>query len=156
MSGVHLRDRSLSSYEFYHKAIQIRNTVNKLMCSRKLPKTYRLTNAVPTCQIAREMVYEITKASKFYPNTSLNCHERRRHLALAMAACEQLKLEMQTLLDIEVPISIANMKQLVADCDFEIKLLQGAKNGVKLLGRESAESRREYLMQELEYLAVLQ
>lgn len=137
MSGVYERNRSLSEREFYRNAIQLRIEVNRLMASSKVvPKAYRLLNAVPTVETARNIVHNIVRADAFYPNSETNVEQRRRYLTLAIADCEQLAQDFQCLIALGVasPRSFGMVTETV---EREIALLKGARKGVKLVGRRA-------------------
>lgn len=122
--------------EFYANALKIRVTVNKLMASPTIvPKAYRFLNAVPTLETAKNMVYNITRADSFYPNTQQNVDCRKYYYTMAIADCEQLCLDLQCLVDMGLPININRLKPLVDMIEREIALLKGARQKVKLIVR---------------------
>lgn len=138
MSGVPERLRSLSACEFYNTAIELRVEVLGLITSSAIPKSQRFTFAVPMAETARGVVYNIVKAEAFYPNTEENVAARKRYLTLAIADCEQLYQDAQAYLeayrrrgDCRHAGAFERMAGLV---DTEIKLLKGARKGVKLIG----------------------
>ena len=154
--SVYQRKRNLSDYEFYSRAIAIRVEVNKLMASPNVvPKSYRLLTAVPTVETARSIVYNITRADQFFPNTSFNVLERRKYLTLAIADCEQLCLDFQCLLELGLPINVNRFDAVVESIELEISLLKGARKNVKLVGKQSAEDLIESTAAELERLRAL-
>ena len=100
MSGVYQRKRSLSDYEFFNTAREIKRSVNKLMMNeRYVPKRYRFTNAIPCIDMARSILYNINRSDQFYPNTASNVLDRRKYLSLAIADCEEICLELQDMID---------------------------------------------------------
>ena len=150
---VYQRNRHVSEYAFFHKALEIRVEVNRLMCQESaVPKRYRLTNAVPTIETARSIVYNINRADAFYPNTAANVIERRKYLTLAIADCEQLCLDMQCLMQLGLPGSVSRFEKLVDMVDEEIGLLKGARKNVKLTGERTPEQRIADLRGEIERL----
>ncbi len=104
MSGVPVRLRNISQFEFYNTAIDIRVRITRLVTSSAVPKSYRFTFAVPMAQTARSMVYNIVTADAFYPNSEDAVTLRKRHLTLAIADCEQLYQDMQCLLAMGLPV----------------------------------------------------
>ena len=153
MSGVLARNRTLSQFEFYHNAIQIRIEVNRLMASdRVCPKKYRLLNGVPTVETARSVVYNINRADHFYPNTSFNVLERKRYITLAIADCDQLLQDMQCLMALGVVANANVLENVVNMIDKEIALLKGYRKSVKLTGKQTTEERIADLEQEIERL----
>lgn len=154
--SVYRRNRHVSEYEFFHKALEVRVLVNLFMVDERIvPKRYRLTNALPTIETARDVVYEINRADCFYPSTPENVAERKRHLTLAIADCEQLMLDLQCYIqlrcrqqaasvatfagegDAEAPTfhGRARLEDLVREVDEEIALLKGARRRVRLARR---------------------
>ena len=153
MSGVLARNRTLSQFEFYHNAIQIRVEVNRLMASdRVCPKKYRLLNGVPTVETARSVVYNINRADHFYQNTSFNVLERKRYITLAIADCDQLLQDMQCLMALGVVANANVLENVVNMIDKEIALLKGYRKSVKLTGKQTTEERIADLEQEIERL----
>ena len=156
MSGVHQRNRQLSEYEFYHKAVAIRVEVTKLMASQNVvPKSYRFLLSVPSVETARSVVYNITRANAFYPSNSANALERRKYLTLAIADCEQLLQDFQCLLDLGLSVNANRFQAVVEDIDAEIGLLKGARKNVKVAGAQSVEDRITAARDEIERLSAL-
>ena len=148
--SIYSRYRSLSKYKFYTLALEIRVEVNRLMVQEDaVPKRYRLTNAVPTIETARSIVYNITRADKFYPISPANVIERRKYLTLAIADCDQLLLDMQCLIDLGLPGSVSRFENLVLMIDEEWNLLSGARKNVKLLGKRTVGERMNDLKDEM-------
>ena len=135
MSGVPVRLRNISQFEFYNTAIDIRVRITRLVTSSAVPKSYRFTFAVPMAQAARSMVYNIVTADAFYPNSEDAVTLRKRHLTLAIADCEQLYQDMQCLLAIGLPVPVSRLDEISEALDREIELLKGARKGVKLIGK---------------------
>ena len=138
MSGVPERLRNLSEREFYNTAIELRVEVLGIVTSSAIPKSQRFTFAVPMAETARSVVYNIVKSEAFYPNTAENVAARKRYLTLAVADCEQLYQDVQAYLEVyrrkgdtQHAGAFERMAGLV---DSEIKLLKGARKGVKLIG----------------------
>ena len=107
MSGVYMRNRNLSSFEYFNTAVAIRNDVTRLVTSRDVPKSYRFIFAVPMAETARSVVFNLVKADAFYPNTARNVDERKRYMTLALADLNQLYQDMQSLLTMGLPIKAA-------------------------------------------------
>lgn len=135
MSGVLVRLRNISQFEFYNTAIDIRVRITRLVTSSAVPKSYRFTFAVPMAQTARSMVYNIVTADAFYPNSEDAVTLRKRHLTLAIADCEQLYQDMQCLLAMGLPVPVSRLDEISEALDREIELLKGARKGVKLIGK---------------------
>ncbi|MBQ9042300.1 MAG: hypothetical protein IJ111_05735 [Eggerthellaceae bacterium] len=154
MSGVPESKRSESKARFMPNAQAIWDEVERIQSS-KVTKAYRFTLSVPMVEAARSCVYNINRADKFYPNTTLNAIERRRYLTLAIADAEQLFLDLQHAKRVGIGIKDARLANLLAMVEDEMKLLKAARNNVKLIGKESPEDRREALAQELAWLEQL-
>lgn len=150
--SVYKRNRHVSEYEFFHKALEIRVQVNMLMVNEKVvPKRYRLTNGVPTIETARSIVYNINRADSFYPSSPDNVMQRRRYLTLAIADCEQIMLDLQCYIQVRErqaagsPVEAAGfpgkerIEELVQEVDEEIGLLKGARKNVRLVGKRTAD-----------------
>ena len=151
--SVYERNRHVSEFGFFHKALEIRVEVNRLMVQESaVPKRYRLTNAVPTIETARSIVYNINRADSFYPSSPMNVLERRKYLALAIADCEQLCLDMQCLLQLGLPGGASRFERAVALINEEIGLLKGARKNVKLIGKRDVGQRIADAEAELEML----
>ena len=133
MSGVYMRNRNLSSFEYFNTAVAIRNDVTRLVTSRDVPKSYRFIFAVPMAETARSVVFNLVKADAFYPNTPRNVDERKRYMTLALADLNQLYQDMQSLLTMGLPIKAARLKGILDRIDSDIKLIKGARSGVKLI-----------------------
>lgn len=112
MSGVYMRNRNLSSFEYFNTAVAIRNDVTRLVTSRDVPKSYRFIFAVPMAETARSVVFNLVKADAFYPNTARNVDERKRYMTLALADLNQLYQDMQSLLTMGLPIKAARCSPL--------------------------------------------
>ena len=135
MSGVYMRNRNLSSFEYFNTAVAIRNDVTRLVTSRDVPKSYRFIFAVPMAETARSVVFNLVKADAFYPNTARNVEERKRYMTLALADLNQLYQDMQSLLTMGLPIKAARLEGILDRIDSDIKLIKGARAGVKLIGK---------------------
>ena len=135
MSGVYMRNRNLSSFEYFNTAVAIRNDVTRLVTSRDVPKSYRFIFAVPMAETARSVVFNLVKADAFYPNTLSNVDERKRYMTLALADLNQLYQDMQSLLTMGLPIKAARLEGILDRIDSDIKLIKGARAGVKLIGK---------------------
>jgi hypothetical protein len=140
MSEVHARDRKLSEFQFYSTALDIFVEVTNLVHSEKvLPKSRRFTHAVPLTDMARSMVYNITKADQFYPNTSHNVLMRRHYLTLAIADVEQLAIEFGLLPRMGIEVNLNRFEDVTKLIESEIALLKGTRKNVRLIGRQSVE-----------------
>ena len=135
MSGVYMRNRNLSSFEYFTTAVAIRNDVTRLVTSRDVPKSYRFIFAVPMAETARSVVFNLVKDDAFYPNTARNVDERKRYMTLALADLNQLYQDMQSLLTMGLPIKAARLEGILDRIDSDIKLIKGARAGVKLIGK---------------------
>jgi hypothetical protein len=135
VSGVYMRNRNLSSFEYFNTAVAIRNDVTRLVTSRDVPKSYRFIFAVPMAETARSVVFNLVKADAFYPNTARNVDERKRYMTLALADLNQLYQDMQSLLTMGLPIKAARLEGILDRIDSDIKLIKGARAGVKLIGK---------------------
>ena len=130
-----MRNRNLSSFEYFNTAVAIRNDVTRLVTSRDVPKSYRFIFAVPMAETARSVVFNLVKADAFYPNTLSNVDERKRYMTLALADLNQLYQDMQSLLTMGLPIKAARLEGILDRIDSDIKLIKGARAGVKLIGK---------------------
>ena len=163
MSGVYARKRSVSDYEFFNTARAIKLAVNKLMLNEKyVPKRYRFTNAVPTIEMARNIVYNINRSDQFYPNSSFNVLQRRKYLSLAIADCEQICQELQDMIDMDLGIknqlkaeedgSPNKIEELIDLVEKEIELLKGARKRVRIVGKQSVDDKIRDAEEELSRL----
>ena len=130
-----MRNRNLSSFEYFNTAVAIRNDVTRLVTSRDVPKSYRFIFAVPMAETARSVVFNLVKADAFYPNTARNVDERKRYMTLALADLNQLYQDMQSLLTMGLPIKAARLEGILDRIGSDIKLIKGARAGVKLIGK---------------------
>jgi len=135
VSGIYMRNRNLSAFEYFNTAVAIRNDVTRLVTSRDVPKSYRFIFAVPMAETARSVVFNLVKADAFYPNTARNVDERKRYMTLALADLNQLYQDMQSLLTMGLPIKAARLEGILDRIDSDIKLIKGARAGVKLIGK---------------------
>ena len=153
MSNVYQRKRSISEYEFFNTALKVKVEANRIALNESIiPKRYRLTNGLPLVDMARSAVYNINRADQFYPNSSFNVLQRRKYLSLAIADCEQLCLELQSLLEMGRPIDVAKLEPLIDLVEQEVALLKGARKNVKLVGKQSVEDKIRDAEQELDRL----
>ncbi|MEG0791685.1 MAG: hypothetical protein RSG23_08650 [Gordonibacter sp.] len=152
MSGVVERNRSLSRLEFYQNALALRVEVNRIMVNEKIvPKRYRLTNAVPTIETARSVVVNVNTANAFFPNTAHNVLMRKHYMTLAIADCEQLKLDLMCMIELGFVDSVNRLERVVEMVEREIALLKGARKNVKLVGKD-VDRRIEDMRAELDRL----
>ena len=153
MSGVLQRNRRLSEFEFFNTARAINTEVMKLMASESaVPKRYRFLVGVPTAETARSILANINKADSFYPNSSFNVQQRKMYLTLAIADCEQLCLDFQTMIDMGLPMTASRVDNLVELIEREIKLLKGTRKNVRITGEQTIDDRIEATEQELSRL----
>lgn len=133
MSGVPMRLRSVSSQEFFNNALQINSDVLSLVSRDDvIPKRYRFLIAVPVAETAREVVVEINRAEAFYPSNAANVLQRKKHYNLAIAACEQLYLDIQTIIgNRKLPATASKFEDVAASIATEIKLIKGARDNTK-------------------------
>ena len=139
MSGVPLRNRNLSSYEFYTQAVELRIAVLTLVSSSVIPKSRRFTFAVPLAESARSVVYNIVRADAFYPNTEDAVTMRKRYLTLAIADVEQVVQDFQAYAELYRRLHgeqhMHFFEAAIELCDREIELLKGARKNVRLIGK---------------------
>ena len=135
MSGVYARNRHLSAQKYFALALEIRDEITKKVTTKQLPKSYRFVFAVPMAETARSLVMNLVKADAFYPNTARNVEERKRFMTLAIADCNQLLQDLQCLKSLNSNISLSRFETLIQDVDDDIKLIKGARSGVKLIGK---------------------
>ena len=135
MSGVYARNRHLSAQKYFALALEIRAEITKKVTTKQLPKSYRFVFAVPMAETARSLVMNLVKADAFYPNTARNVEERKRFMTLAIADCNQLLQDLQCLKSLNSNISLSWFETLIKDVDDDIKLIKGARSGVKLIGK---------------------
>ena len=147
--------RSESKTKFMPNAQAIWDEVERIQSS-KVTKAYRFTLSVPMVETARRCVYNINRADKFYPNTTINVIERRKYLTLAMADAEQLFLDLQHAKRVGIGIKDSRLDNLLDMVEDEMRLLKSARNNVKLIGKESIEDRKAAIIQELAWLDQIQ
>ena len=135
MSGVYVRNRNLSSFEYFNTAVAIRNDVTRLVTSTAVPKSYRFIFAVPMAETARSVVFNLVKADAFYPNTARNVEERKHYMTLAIADLNQLYQDLQSLLAMRLPVKVASFEAISEKIESDIKLIKGGRAGVKLIGK---------------------
>lgn len=135
LSGVYVRNRNLSTFEYFNTAVSIRNEVTRLVTSGSVPKSYRFIFAVPMAETARSVVFNLVKADAFYPNTQRNVEERKHYMTLALADLNQLYQDLQCLLAMKLPVKVAKFEEISESIENDIKLIKGARAGVKLIGK---------------------
>lgn len=135
MSGVYVRNRNLSTFEYFNTAVSIRNEVTRPVTSGAVPKSYRFIFAVPMAETARSVVFNLVKADAFYPNTQRNVEERKHYMTLALADLNQLYQDLQCLLAMKLPVKVAKFEEISESIENDIKLIKGARAGVKLIGK---------------------
>ena len=135
MSGVFERNRALSTFEFFSSAIELRAEATRVAMSDAIPKRWRFTFAEPMAATARDVVANVVTADAFYPNTPENVVARKRHLTLAIAACEMLCQDLQCAMALGLPVKASRLEGLLERVEHEVKLLKGARSGVKLIGK---------------------
>ena len=156
VSTVYQRDRKASNFEYFSRAVAIRNEITRLMASERVcPKRYRLLIGVPTVNTARELVYFCNKADSFYPSNSFNVLERKRYLTLAVAACDQLTQDLECLNNLDVVKDKGCLERVSAMIGDEVAALKGFRKNVRLLGKQTVEDRISAMRGELERLHAL-
>lgn len=91
--------------------------------------------AVPMAETARSVVFNLVKADAFYPNTQRNVEERKHYMTLALADLNQLYQDLQCLLAMKLPVKVAKFEEISESIENDIKLIKGARAGVKLIGK---------------------
>ena len=134
MSTVLARYRDLSNYEYFTTAVRIRKEITALVTSSALPKSYRFVFAVPMAETARSIVHNLMTANAFYPNTEHNVCQRRHYMTLAVADCEQIMQDLQCLIELGI-VKVSRCERMAEDVETAIKLIKGARKGVKLIGQ---------------------
>ena len=134
MSTVLARYRDLSNYEYFTTAVSIRKEITALVTSSALPKSYRFVFAVPMAETARSIVHNLVTANAFYPNTEHNVCQRRHYMTLAVADCEQIMQDLQCLIELGI-VKVSRCERMAEDVETAIKLIKGARKGVKLIGQ---------------------
>lgn len=150
MSNVYAKDRNLAKEEFFKVAVAIRILTIRLMGKDSIvPKSYRFLLATPIAETARELVHNIERAWAFYPNTPRGVLQRKHYLTLAMANCNQLGQDIQTIKGVVGSVSMKRFNRLTDLIDREIELVKAKKNNVKLVGKITKEQRLEALEREI-------
>ena len=134
MSTVLARYRDLSNYEYFTTAVRIRKEITALVTSSALPKSYLFVFAVPMAETARSIVHNLVTANAFYPNTEHNVCQRRHYMTLAVADCEQIMQDLQCLIELGI-VKVSRCERMAEDVETAIKLIKGARKGVKLIGQ---------------------
>ncbi|MDN0055614.1 hypothetical protein [Collinsella ihumii] len=134
MSGVYMRNRHLSSYEFFNTAVALRTAVTRLATSSAVPKSHRFVLSVPMAETARSLVYNLVKSDAFYPNTEHGVQMRKHFMTLAMADCDQLDQDVQLILALGLPVRPTQFEPICEMIATEIALIKGARDRVKLIG----------------------
>ena len=134
MSTVLARYRDLSNYEYFTTSVRIRKEITALVTSSALPKSYRFVFAVPMAETARSIVHNLVTANAFYPNTEHNVCQRRHYMTLAVADCEQIMQDLQCLIELGI-VKVSRCERMAEDVETAIKLIKGARKGVKLIGQ---------------------
>ena len=134
MSTVLARYRDLSNYEYFTTAVRIRKEITALVTSSALPKSYRFVFAVPMAETSRSIVHNLVTANAFYPNTEHNVCQRRHYMTLAVADCEQIMQDLQCLIELGI-VKVSRCDRMAEDVETAIKLIKGARKGVKLIGQ---------------------
>ena len=134
MSTVLARYRDLSNYEYFTTSVRIRKEITALVTSSALPKSYRFVFSVPMAETARSIVHNLVTANAFYPNTEHNVCQRRHYMTLAVADCEQIMQDLQCLIELGI-VKVSRCERMAEDVETAIKLIKGARKGVKLIGQ---------------------
>lgn len=124
----------MSNYEYFTTAVRIRKEITALVTSSALPKSYRFVFAVPMAETARSIVHNLVTANAFYPNTEHNVCQRRHYMTLAVADCEQIMQDLQCLIELGI-VKVSRCERMAEDVETAIKLIKGARKGVKLIGQ---------------------
>ena len=124
----------MSNYEYFTTAVRIRKEIPALVTSSALPKSYRFVFAVPMAETARSIVHNLVTANAFYPNTKHNVCQRRHCMTLAVADCEQIMQDLQCLIELGI-VKVSRCERMAEDVETAIKLIKGARKGVKLIGQ---------------------
>ena len=135
MSTVLERYRDLSNFEYFTTATRVRKEITALVTSAAMPKSYRFVLAVPMAETARSLVSNLVTANAFYPNTEHNVTQRRHYMTLALADLNQLYQDLQGLLAMKLPVKVAKFEEISESIENDIKLIKGARAGVKLIGK---------------------
>ena len=135
--SVYENDRNDSALKFYWNAIELRTEVNKFLVTNQVPKSWRFLISVPMAETARSIVYNITRAEAFFPNSSFNVLERRRFYTLAIADCEQLLLDLQCIKEMNKGLNVNHIDKMIAKVEDEIALLKGVRKSTRLRGNPS-------------------
>ncbi|WP_373198097.1 hypothetical protein [Collinsella aerofaciens] len=86
-------------------------------------------------ETARSLVFNLVKADAFYPNTARNVEERKHYMTLAIADLQQLYQDLQCLMAMNLPVKVARFEAISESIESDIKLIKGARAGVKLIGK---------------------
>ena len=124
----------MSNYEYFTTSVRIRKEITALVTSSALPKSYRFVFAVPMAETARSIVHNLVTANAFYPNTEHNVCQRRHYMTLAVADCEQIMQDLQCLIELGI-VKVSRCERMAEDVETAIKLIKGARKGVKLIGQ---------------------
>ena len=103
--------------------------------SKRRDASYRFILAVPMAETARSLVFNLVKADAFYPNTARNVEERKHYMTLAIADLQQLYQDLQCLMAMNLPVKVARFEAISESIESDIKLIKGARAGVKLIGK---------------------
>ena len=80
-------------------------------------------------------MFNLVKADAFYPNTARNVEERKHYMTLAIADLQQLYQDLQCLMAMNLPVKVARFEAISESIESDIKLIKGARAGVKLIGK---------------------
>jgi hypothetical protein len=142
MSGVYVRNRSLSELQWIMTAKEIRKEIDQIAHSEKvIPKSWRFTHALPLCEEAKNLVHHTRRAYDRYPNTAKNVRERKEFLTLALDDCYDLVDDLQELKDVGLPINLNRFKKVADMLDAEIGMLKGLRKNTRLTGKAPVEER---------------
>lgn len=131
--SVYESRRSESEIGFYHRAVEIRAKVTKLVRSEKVvPKSSRFIFAVPMAETARSMVCNIVTGMEFFPSSEENVAQRKRYYTLAIADCRMLQEDMKCLIEVTGNVRPSAFGEVTALIDDEIRELKAKRKNVRV------------------------
>jgi hypothetical protein len=133
MSGVLMRNRSISEMEFYKTGCDIRAQLTHfLMNDKNIPKSYRFVFTFPGIDLGRKLVEEISAANKAYPKNAARLTRREAHQDEALELCEKIIQHLQWIAD-TLPVKIITLEILVTMIEKEEALIRAWQDKNKLL-----------------------
>lgn len=131
--GVYESQRGDSALDFYHRAVEIRAKVTRLVQRDKvIPKSGRFVFSVPMAETARQMVYHIVTGMEFYPSNDERAEARRRYYTLAIADAKMLQEDMKCIIEVTGNVRPSTFSELTDLLDEEIKDLKSRRKNVKV------------------------